>query len=81
MDGAPAHWAREVREWMNEQFGGKWIGHGGPIEWPPRSPDLTPPDYFLWGYFKDKVYAKESSTLEGLKAANILYIKSLMIFQ
>jgi hypothetical protein len=26
------------------------------IPWPPRSPDLTPCDRFLWGYVKDKVY-------------------------
>jgi len=24
--------------------------------WPPRLPDLTPPDYFLWGYPKWRVY-------------------------
>ena len=32
----------------------------GPIKWPPRSPDLTPPDFFLWGVLKDKVYAKKN---------------------
>ena len=24
--------------------------------WPPRSPDATPCDFFLWGYVKDQVY-------------------------
>jgi hypothetical protein len=24
--------------------------------WPPRSPDLIPFDFFLWGYIKDRVY-------------------------
>ena len=24
--------------------------------WPPRSPDATPCDFFLWGYVKDEVY-------------------------
>ena len=24
--------------------------------WPPRSPDLTPCDFFLWGYVKDNAY-------------------------
>jgi hypothetical protein len=28
----------------------------GPMEWPPRSPDLTPIDFFLWGFVKDNVY-------------------------
>jgi hypothetical protein len=35
---------------------GRWIGRGGPIAWPPRSPDLTPLDIFLWGYVKNTVY-------------------------
>ena len=39
---------------MNAIFDEKWIGRGGPVAWPPRSPDLTPPDYFLWGFVKEK---------------------------
>jgi len=27
-----------------------------PRTWPARSPDLTPCDYFLWGYVKNKVF-------------------------
>lgn len=30
-----------------------WIGRGGPVLWPPRSPDLTHLDFFLWGYLKN----------------------------
>ena len=26
------------------------------LAWPPRSPDETPRDSFLWGYVKDQVY-------------------------
>ena len=36
--------------------------------WPPRSPDLTPPDYFLWGYLKGRVYQNKSRTIIALKA-------------
>jgi hypothetical protein len=25
------------------------------IPWPPKSPDLTPCDFFFWGYVKDKL--------------------------
>lgn len=56
-DGAPAHYARRVREILDEKFPGRWIGRGGPVPWPPRSPDLTPLDFFLWGYIKNYVYA------------------------
>jgi hypothetical protein len=31
-----------------------WFGRGGKIAWPPRSPDLTPLDFSVWGYIKEK---------------------------
>ena len=37
------------------------------LEWPPCSPDLVVPDFFLWGYLKSKVYASKPKTIEGLK--------------
>ncbi|CAH2002116.1 unnamed protein product [Acanthoscelides obtectus] len=40
----------------------------GDIDWPPRSPDLTPPHFFLWGYLKSKVYSSKPQTTEELKA-------------
>jgi hypothetical protein len=36
-------------------------------EWPPRSPDLSPPDFFLWGYLKGNVYKNNPHTVEELK--------------
>ncbi|PNF43619.1 hypothetical protein B7P43_G03107, partial [Cryptotermes secundus] len=45
----------EVRRKMwFQNFGNREIGRGGPITWPPRSPDLTPLDFFLWGIFRGK---------------------------
>ena len=41
---------------MNDTFPEKWIGRDGPIPWPPRFSDITPLDFFLWGYVKDIVY-------------------------
>ena len=41
----------------------------GDISWPARSPDLTPCDFFLWGYLKAKVYARRPGTIEQLKEA------------
>lgn len=55
-DGAPPHYLTDVRDCLNMRFPGRWIGRGGPTTWPPRSPDLTPLDFFLWGFLKDKVY-------------------------
>lgn len=67
-DGAPPHYAAPVRAYLNEVFPNRWIGRRGPIEWPARSPDLTPLDYFLWGYLKSKVYVTRPANLEELQA-------------
>ena len=44
-----------------------WIGRDGPIPWPPRSPDITPLDFFLWGYVKDIVYRTKIRDITDLK--------------
>lgn len=46
-DGAPPHFGNQVRNHLNEAFGERWIGRGGPVSWPARSPDLNPLDFFL----------------------------------
>lgn len=66
-DGAPPHYAAPVRAYLNQMFPNRWIGRRGPIEWPARSPDLTPLDFFLWGYLKSKVYINRPNTLDELK--------------
>jgi hypothetical protein len=40
-DGAPPHFGAIVRTALVERFHGRRIGRGGPINWPPRSPDFT----------------------------------------
>jgi hypothetical protein len=40
------HWHLEVCDYLDENLPGRWIGQGGLIIWPPRSPDLTPLDYY-----------------------------------
>ena len=41
----------------------------GPIDWPARSPDLTPMDYFLWGTIKDRVFKRNYNNLADLRQA------------
>lgn len=64
-DGAPAHFERRVRAYLDTRFS-EWIGRGGSIQWPARSPDLTPLDFFVWGYVKSCVYAFECSTRDEM---------------
>lgn len=63
-DGAPSHTAGITQEWGVAKFGTKFINKG---MWPPRSPDLNPCDYFLWGYLKSVVYNPLPRNLEELK--------------
>ena len=44
----------------------QWIGRVGPIPWPPRSPNLTPLDFFVWGFLKQEVYCTEVICLQDL---------------
>ena len=68
-DGAPPHYHRDVRFFLDEVLPNRWIGRRGFVEYPPRSPDLTPLDFFLWGYLKDKVYATKPTTVAELREA------------
>lgn len=56
LDGAAPHYSRHVRAYLNTHFNGKWIGRGGHVAWPARSPDITSPDFYLWGYLKNVTY-------------------------
>ena len=72
-DGATAHRTQEVFDRLKEWFGENIIGldaplkTGGGLDWPPNSPDLTPPDYFLWSYLKDRVYKNNPKNIVELK--------------
>jgi hypothetical protein len=64
-DNAPAHTAQATLQQLQMYFGERVISRG---LWPTRSPDLTPPDYFLWGFLKEKVYRNCPRTLNDLRA-------------
>jgi len=49
-DGAPAHSTKAVLNLLNEKYSYRWIGRKGYVAWLFRSTNLTPLDYFLWGY-------------------------------
>lgn len=66
-DGAPPHFGINVRHFLNNTFQNTWIGRRGTIEWPARSPDLSPLDFFLWGYIKSKIYVNRPDNVEDLK--------------
>ncbi|GFW39071.1 uncharacterized protein TNCV_1830631 [Trichonephila clavipes] len=62
-DGATCHTARATIDLLKDTFGDRLISRFGPVNWLPRFCDLTPLDYFLWGYVKSLVYADKPQTL------------------
>ena len=54
-NGAPAHQRVAVRDRLRELFADRVIAIYNEIEWPPRPADLTPCDFFLFGYLKNEV--------------------------
>lgn len=76
-DGAPPHYKQSVRSALDARFPGKWMGRGGPIAWPPRSPDLTPLDFFLWGYVKNIVYSEKIRNIDHLRQRILVAVASV----
>jgi len=53
---------------LDATFPNRWVGRDGQTPWPPRSPDITPLDFFLWGYVKEKVFSTPVTDITNLKA-------------
>lgn len=66
-DGTTAHTARATTDILKAAFPGSLISRFGDLHWPVRSPDLTVPDFSLWGFLKSRVYVNKVSALEALK--------------
>lgn len=65
-DGCPAHFSQNVRNFLDIRFANRWIGRGSLFPWPPRSPDLTVLDFYLWGRLKELVFATRPTTPEDM---------------
>ena len=66
-DGATPQISNETFQWLKQRFGDRLISRRYEIEWAPHSPDLNPPDFYLWGYLKDNVFANNPQTIPELK--------------
>jgi hypothetical protein len=64
---SPAHNALIVRKYLERTFNHRWMDTHGPLQWPPRSPDLTPLDFFVWGYLKTVVYSNLPNDFQDSK--------------
>ena len=73
VDNFPTRWCTSTLEFtcssvLDAKFPNRWIGRDGPTPWPPRSPDITPLVFFLWGYVKDKVFSTPVPYITYLRA-------------
>jgi hypothetical protein len=48
-DGPSPHYSHEVRQWLFENYPGRWTSRGreAPVFWAARSSDLKPLDFLL----------------------------------
>lgn len=58
-----------MRRFLDAHYPERWIGRGGPIIWPARSPDLNVLDYFVWGHIKDLVEHRRDGTEAEVREA------------
>ncbi|GFU92497.1 uncharacterized protein TNCV_4794261 [Trichonephila clavipes] len=65
---SPTHFSISVRNHLDATCGERWICRGGPVHWPPRSPDLSCLDYFFWEQMKSLVYETPVNSAEELVA-------------
>ena len=63
-DGATCHTSNESMTEIESFFDGRFISKA---LWPPRSPDFSPPDFFVWGALKGKAYANKPRTIQVLE--------------
>lgn len=55
------HTIRQNMDGLREKFGDSLISRNGAHQWPTRSYDLTPLDFFSWGHIKSQVYSSPDS--------------------
>ena len=67
-DGAALHCTEENLAFLVAKFRGRVISRRGENPWPPYSPDLSPLDYYFWGYANAEVFRQQPTTIPQLKA-------------
>ena len=78
-DNATPHTAKPTMELLHSIFGLRLISKDP--RWPPRSPDLSPNDFWLFGYLKDKVYRDGvPATLHELQTKIETVINGITVF-
>ena len=76
-DGAKAHTAVSVRSRLTQKFNERVISHFMDRIWPPRSPDLSPLDFWFWSVCLQELRRNPPRTIDQLKATVESFAASL----
>lgn len=76
-DGATPHTSNASLAYLRQRFPDRLISRRCDPEWSPHSPDLNPPDFYLWGYLKDNVYKNNPPTIPDLKRTITAAIRAI----
>ena len=52
-DSAPSHRANQVQNFLKQKLKSRFVKN---TDWPPKSPDCNPLDYYFWDRVQEKVY-------------------------
>jgi hypothetical protein len=66
-DGARIHTTWANLNFLMEFYDNRLISLNMPHEWPPRSCDLTPCDFFLWPYIKKSIFSARVVDMDDLR--------------
>jgi len=61
--------SKSTLEWLYQRFSDRLISRRRDTEWSPLLPDLSPPDFYMWGLLKDRVHGNNPKTIVELKLA------------
>ncbi len=65
-EGATCHLANETMAILRDKCNARVILRRGDVNWWPRSCDLTPLDFFLGSYLKEKVFVNKPAIIQEL---------------
>ena len=77
-DGATCHTARETMDLLRSRFGKQFISRLGLVDWPPRSFDITPLDFYLSGYVLERVIQNWCLRMDELKRSCGQHLKAVI---
>ncbi|GFX88480.1 uncharacterized protein TNCV_2279481 [Trichonephila clavipes] len=81
-DGALPQIGLCVQQFLRQHFTNDRVNSRAfPTAWPPRTPDLNPCDFWMWGYLKNLVYRGRLITLADLKDSITLHVRSISVDQ